>query len=406
MTGRSTIGNHGEDRRATPVRWLGALALLLLWSMPAGATSTLFLQTINSSAPCYATGPSCLNAGMFGLLVGWDVPGTGYTHGTLVETGGTGNHSTDITGTGNGGDVGIGTGSIINTSGGGTQTWTGPIDFADTGTATTHTSPVYNVPSTSDVLTNVTVTGGTQMNVASVDSALNQILSISSYYAGQTGTSLGAFGGSNTTIGVIGAGIQIFTATSINVNKVITIQGGANDLIIINDSSSAIFRGGGKIFLSGISPDQVLFNLTGSGTVLSISGNDAIAGDFIVRGSYNVSAATLSGRILGGTGTLTLGANFVLIDPEDVTTPEPSEWVLMTGGLSALLFFGRKLPGRSGLKLSGRICERIQADAEGPVAVCQPDEVAAAESGGSTGPPLPEAGIPPPREDLERARLN
>jgi hypothetical protein len=383
-----------SDRRSAIVRWLGVVALLLLVSAPAMATSTLFYQTIDPARPCYAT-TTCLSAGMFGLLVGWDVPGTGYTQGTLVETGGGGNHDA-ILGTGTGGDVGIGTGSIINTSGGGTQTWTGPIDFADTGTATTHTSPVYHVPSTSDNLTNVTVTGSTQMSVAAVDAALNQILSISSYYGSQSGTSLGANWGTTTgTIGTVGAGIQIFNASSINVSKVMTIQGGANDLIIINNSSSAIFRGGGKIWLSGLQPDQVLFNLTGSGNVLSISGNDVIMGDFIVRGAYNVSAATLDGRILGGTGTLTMGTNFEEIVPSDATTPEPGEWALLAGGIGALVYLGRKLPRPRHLAVTGPVLERIRGDAEQPAAFSFPVEPDPAAEG--SGPPGLQAGIPPPR---------
>jgi hypothetical protein len=329
------------ERGAASVRWLIPLALLFLLAAPAKASSTFFN---NTGTICTAAAP-CWQAGMFGMLIGTSNGLGGYNAGTLTESSG----SIDtLIGTGpNSGAVGIGTGSIIDTHLGAAQTWTGPIDFADTGSATTHG---YTVPSASDNLTNVTVTGGTKLGQTYVDAALDQILGISNYWAGASGqTSLGALN-KPMTIGTIGAGIQVFSVTSINLTKAITIQGNSTDLIIINDPGAAVFGSGGSnhgniVLSGGITPDQVLFNLTGTGNVLSISGGDTLSADFILKqGSYNLSNATVNGRILGGQGTLTLGASFEEIAPP---VPEPGAWGLMAGGIGVLLYLGRRLRKRS-----------------------------------------------------------
>jgi hypothetical protein len=351
-----------KDRSAACVRWLSAIAALFLSTAPAKASSTLFYNTTPGANICQASTGGCLQAGVFGLLTGWDHPGAGYYTGTLSDTG-----YNQILGTGNGGSVGIGTGSTITTSGASAQTWTGPIDFADSGST--------GLPNNS-VLSNVTITNSTALSVSAVDTALNQILSIANYYSTySTQTVLSSLGGSNTTLTV--SGVKVYSVSSINITHVLTIVGTSSDIIVFN-SSSAIFGAGtgshiGNIVLSGgITPDQVLFNLTGTGADLSISGGASIFADFIVRGSYNVSNATVTGRILGGTGTDTLGGSFVLNDPADATAPEPGEWALMTGGLGALFYLSRRRSGRK-----------------------RPDP------GGSCGPdPTPQqqpVAIPPPR---------
>ena len=330
------------DRKVALVGWLCAITTLLLWAAPANASSTIFT---NTGSICTVTAP-CSEAQLFGLLIGVSTGTGGYNTGALVESGGSSNTTTTI-----GEPIGIGAKSSIDTTGGGSQTWTGPIDFSDTGNGR-KTSNGYSVPSNSDRLTNVTITGGTQLGQSSVDTALNQIFSMGSYWSGASGqTSLGTLGGTPTTIGTIGGGVQVFSATSINVSNVITIQGNSTDLIIINDPSTAIFQTGGSIVLSGgITPDQVLFNLTGTGNVLNISGGGTISADFILRGSFDVASATLDGRILGGRNTNTLGPDFFEMDP----APEPGGWALMAGGLGALFYLGRGLPGGTRAPLSGR----------------------------------------------------
>jgi hypothetical protein len=345
-------------RGAASVRWLVALAPLFLMAAPAKASSSFFT---NTGSVCTPTAP-CWQAGMFGMLIG-TYSGTGATYqaGSLAESGG---GSDSITGTGNGGDIGIGPGSTIDTSKGGAQTWTGPIDFADTGNKK---SNGYNVPVSSDKLNNLTITGGTLLGQGSVDAALHQILGISNYWAGVSGqTSLVNFGATSTTIGSIGSGIQVFNAAAFNVSSVVTIRGNSSDLIIINDPSTAIFSAGGKIVLSGLRPDQVLFNLTGTGNVLTISGGAAISADFILKqGSYNVSNATVNGRILGGQGTLTMGAGFTEFVPEDAV-PEPAAWTMMAAGTGALLYFGRGRRGRMRANPTGRRFPREnETDADG-----------------------------------------
>jgi hypothetical protein len=329
---------------ARPLR-LAAVALVLLASR-AHASTTIFND---AGTICTATKP-CWQAGEFGLLIGLGTA-VGNT-GTLVETGG---GTDNLRGLFSGGDIGIGASSTINTSGGSAQTWTGPIDFADTGSS--HSNG-YAVPSSSDVLTNVTISGGTRLGDAEVTSALSQVASISGYFKSLTGTNLGNLTGT-TTIGTIGGGVQVYKVSSINLNGTLTIKGGANDLVIINDPNVAYFNSGSKVVLSGgITVDQVLFNLTGtSNNILSINGGTGsnqvlINADIITHGSYFATNVTVDGRILGGYHTITLGPGYEMSIPNDVA-PEPAEWAMLAGGFGLLVYLSRKFRPRLGSRFAG-----------------------------------------------------
>lgn len=348
------LGTTHESRShgALSTRWLRILvvmALLLPFVPRAEANSSLFYNTYGTSpGPCTASAP-CWQAGMFGILVG--LGSAVGASGTLAAT----SNGDIVTGSG---DIGIGSGSFVN-NGTHTENWTGPIDFADAGTTTAHT---FSVPSNKDVLTNTTLIGGTTTGNGNVTTALNQVLSMSNYWGSQTAmANLGNLTGG--TIGSVTSGsVEVFKVTSINLTSVLTIRGGADDLIIIDDPAAAIFKKN-VVLTGGITPDQVLFNFTGtSGTILSIVGGTGsnkinISADMIVRGAYTASNATVNGRILGGWSTLTLGGGFALVSPSDVPsviTPEPSTWLLMLCGMGGLFYFARRFDPRHRFGLSGR----------------------------------------------------
>ena len=373
---------------------VAVVAAALVLAPQAEANVTFFSDT---GSVCTTTAP-CWQAGMFGVLVGLgsSVGQSGY----LTEQGGA---TDNIKGTGEGGDVGIGAGSFINTNpGNAAQNWAGPVDFADSGSSVSHT---FTVPNSSDILTNVTLIGGTTVGNTNVTTALNQILSISNYWSAasgqhELGVGTAAFTG-GTTIGTIGGGIQVFSVNSLNLTSVLTIQGGANDIIIINDPSNAIFTKNVTL-AGGITPDQVLFNIYGTvGTILSINGgggaHSTIMGDIITRGAYYATAATVDGRILGGYGTILWGNNFEMDVPNDVA-PEPAEYAMLAGGFAVLFYFGRRARLKSRLPMSGRLRARIQADGEERTGdVPRADTSAITEDLGSEAS-ISEPGLTPPRD--------
>jgi hypothetical protein len=312
---------------------LGRLAAIDALCLPlapsvAQASTSIFTDT---GTICTAAKP-CWQAGSFGILVGLgaavgDSATLAFKSTTVTETGA----------------IGIGAGSLIHDSGR-TMTLGGPIDFADPASTTSHG---YSVPSNKDVLTNTTVTNGVHTSDAAVAAALSQVLGISGYWSSQTGTAIAKLGSGTNSIGTAGAGIQVFDVSSINSTSVLTITGGPNDLIVINDSGDAVFGQG--INLNGLNPDQVLFNLSSPTSILSISGGSNIAADFVVLGSYAVTTSTVDDRILGGWGTLTLNGKTAFTAPPNIpeVAPEPGSWALILSGLGGIYYARRRIrPGR------------------------------------------------------------
>lgn len=316
------------------MRILAAFAFLLLFANPAAASTSIFT---NTGSVC-TVAISCWQAGDFGLLVG-----LGSTAVPITGTVTVGANGEVITG-----EIGFGAGSKIN-AGTKTESWSGAIDFADPLSVTSGHCPAGNclVP-TGNTLTNVTLTSEpTFQSSQDVDKGIAEMQAMSVYWknlAGQTAvTNLGH--GTNT-LGTVGAGIQVFSTASINTNALLTISGNANDLIIINVSGSVSITKG--VTLSGLNPDQVLFNILGTaGTPFTLNGGaggESIGGDFfVVGGPYSVSNATVSGRILGGKGNISWGTSFTLTSPADTSTlPEPGTWVMMLAGAGSLIYFHRR----------------------------------------------------------------
>ncbi len=372
----------------------------------AQASTSLFN---NTGTICTVNAP-CWQPGWFGVLVG-----NGQTLNTSADTAGV-----DI----NGG-VGVGTGGKLTDSTGATQTWTGPIDFADS-VATDAGDPTCPAGHTCQVNTGTNIskvslsggitqgsdTTGVYYTEAGVTTSLNQVLSISNYWNSQASTSgaitLGTTSG-HVTIGTGGTGVIVYDVKSINfANAGLVIDAAAGSLVIINDSGSASFTatGTGSFYVSlegGITADDVLFNITSLSSKLTVSGaannSSYLDADFIVAGAYDAQHATLDGRLLGwGTATSTLGANFEIIAPADEYVPEPEDWLLLTGGLGLIGYAARKqLRLKRGFPLAARVRERMEADA-GEAGRCVPAAAGrAAGAGGGDGAAPPEDGIPPPR---------
>ena len=195
----------------------------------------------------------------------------------------------------------------------------------------------------SGVVINGTISG----NQASVQTDLNAMNALSSTLGGESGSNVTVNLNNNQsqTINAIsgrsdGSGNRVFTVSSFNFGNgaTLTINGdGAGDCVVLNFAADASF--GGTILLGGgLTPDQVLFNITGGsgltgGHTLTISANGATeAGTFLdPNGTVQMNHAVLDGHLFGGDShddQIVSGANIIV--------PEPGSFALAALGFLAL----------------------------------------------------------------------
>jgi hypothetical protein len=113
----------------------------------------------------------------------------------------------------------------------------------------------------------------------------------------------------------------------------------AGDFVIFNINANAQF--GGTIKLTGLTSDQVLFNIIGTGHSLQLTTNGAIlAGDFLdPLGTIQLNHAFLDGRLFGGDSSdMQIVSGATINAPSPV--PLPGALPLLATGLGALGLLG------------------------------------------------------------------
>ena len=177
--------------------------------------------------------------------------------------------------------------------------------------------------------------------MADVSAASAQALNL-----GKTGTNLGAINDS-TTLNATGS-LNVFNINgSINLNngKNLTLKGSASDQFVINVSNDfflckdAFIGCDAGIILDGVSADNVLFNMYGSG-LAQVNGDfvGAMRGNFISAGNFSWilgdGMVFDQVRILAGNIPTANVQDVFGITPPKVEVPEPS--VLLMFGLGLL----------------------------------------------------------------------
>jgi hypothetical protein len=233
------------------------------------------------------------------------------------------------------GNVGVAANGYLNYSGGGTITGT---IYAGSG-------------ATVSISGGSSATGGVVEPYAAMTQIVADAANAATYYAGLTATqTFSSISGSRTFTGTGGLDvIDINGNVDFEKGDALTISGNASDQFVINiDASSGEdlqFNGGSSIVLNGVSASQVVFNLIGSGTELSTTGDSDTSAVFLAEnGSIDISGGVHdSDFISGGTLTFQSGVN---ITQAAGFTPVPELNPALMAGCALVLIFG--LAMRSG----------------------------------------------------------
>ena len=243
------------------------------------------------------------------------------------------------------GNVGLANGSSTNVSGGGTISKNLYLDPG--ATLQSNFNSQFNV-SGSKIVTPSSGVGSIFQAVTDVQAAANAAALLT---ANQT---LGALGGSPTTLNPIGAvnaaggRNTVINIASINITNPannLVITGGANDYYIINITGAAgITVSNGGILTSGLIPtSHILFNLEGTADVTLTNGSSVLDGTYLAPfagQTISLSPGTVNGAVIGyevktSSGPTVNGSPYV-------TPPVP----LPASGIAGLVLIGGLAIGR------------------------------------------------------------
>ena len=267
--------------------------------------------------------------------------GPGY-YSLLVE-GSTGTFSmSDSTVDGN---VGIATNPVNNAPCSG---WGGGANAAITGTIYNNGSGCNTGGVTPAGGTSSTFPGGQSASalISDVNTAVTDFSNAATDYGAvaATGVTNNQAVSSAVTITAASSGWSVANLASITEsNGNLTISGTANSQLVINVGSIDITNG--EITLTGgITPWDVVFNVTGGSDALTINSAGTSDGIFIAPGTGNsLHDQTVNGEVISGLSGLAISSSFTLDDTYPSATPEPDTYLLFGGALVGLAFGGKKL---------------------------------------------------------------
>ena len=133
----------------------------------------------------------------------------------------------------------------------------------------------------------------------------------------------------NTTTITGNGGLNVIDVADIQ-NAKLTLSGGANDVFVFNVSDQ--IHTNQAMTLSGVLPTNILFNLTGTGTVFQTSGGDLSFGTYLATdgGRFQFSNLDLDGQLIniGGDVQFVSGSKIPTFSPF-TPVPEASNFELL-----------------------------------------------------------------------------
>jgi hypothetical protein len=119
----------------------------------------------------------------------------------------------------------------------------------------------------------------------------------------------GAVSGTTTVNGVAGTNVVNLSGINLGNGQILTLNGPAGSQFIINDSGNLTLNSGRINLTGGLTPDDVVFNLTSSGNNLSTSGglnNESVINGIVLDAAGGVAMAPglINGELIAGGSTI------------------------------------------------------------------------------------------------------
>lgn len=191
-----------------------------------------------------------------------------------------------------------------------------------------------------------TITGGN----ANVQTDLNAANALSANLGAEAGKSAtislnsgqsAALNASDGTLDANGNRVFHLTSFSFQNGSTLTINGDAAGDSVVLDFSAAV-QLGGTIKLAGLTPDQVLFNVTGNHALRANTNGATLAGMFLDPiGVMSFSNTVVDGRIIGG-GSRAMNLALGITVDAPTPAPEPASFAILLPGLCVLGILRRK----------------------------------------------------------------
>jgi hypothetical protein len=229
-------------------------------------------------------------------------------------------------------------------------------------------APMSNVAIAGNLFlaTGATVNNSSQVGgtIATVSSALDNdwsaALMASADFSAMAATQSvpgGAINGTSTISSTGGTNVIVLNSVNLGNGQTLTLHGSATDQFIINVSGNFVLNSGKILLTGGLTPDDVVFNITSSGNAVSTSGglgNESIINGIVLAPNSGIAMAPglIIGELIAGGATVHLVSGASVDTSPAAAVPEPSTDALIGAGLLVVGCFARKR--HSGVKTPER----------------------------------------------------
>jgi hypothetical protein len=200
------------------------------------------------------------------------------------------------------------------------------------------TGNVLLAPGASTNFSNPGVVGGSVLTNQNLSPANTAALNAANTFASLAPTQpLGAVNGTTTLNAANPGGVNVVNTSGINLGggQVLTLSGPAGTQFVINDSGGITLNSGRILLSGGLTPDDVVFNLTNGNTVSTSGGlnNESVINGIVLdaTGKFQLTPGLVNGEIIGG-GQIALASGATI----DGVTPLPWSLPLFLSGLAGL----------------------------------------------------------------------